>query len=98
MSGVSILCDRILSPLTVSLRQVWGCVEVCPAHVVPVSLGADASLLDPRVTATAGQHTDGRPVGRHDRRVLIHHAAEGPPGGAGVLRRRPGKEGGGDKG
>lgn len=91
MSGASILCDRILSPLTVSLRQVWGCVEVCPAHVVPVSLGADASLLGPLVAGRDTRNGGRGPVGAQDGRVLIHDAAE-RPAGAGVLRRRPGRD------
>ncbi len=71
-------------PLTISLREVRGCVQVGSAHVVTVPLGADPSLLGPLVTATGRQCCGGRGPVRADGRVLIHDAAERPTR-AGVL-------------
>lgn len=76
------------SPLTVSLREVWGRMQVGSAHVVPVPLGTDPSLLGTLVSVARRQSSGRRGAVGADRRVLIHDAAEGPTG-AGVLRRRP---------
>lgn len=67
-------------PLTISLRQVRGRVQVGSAHVVAVSLGADPSLWDPLLTVDGRRYCGGRgPVGA-DGRVLVHDAAERPAG------------------
>lgn len=64
------------------------------AHVVPVPLGTDPSLLGSLVPVARWQCCGGRGPVCADGRVLIHDAAE-RPAGAGVLRRRPeGDEGG----
>lgn len=69
---------------TVALGQVGRRVQVRAAHVVAVPLRADAALLHPQVSALHPR----RSVGCHDGRVLVHQAAERPPG-AGILGRRP---------
>lgn len=73
---------------TVSLRQVGGGVQVCPAHVVPVPLRAHPPLRQPRIRRLPA----GRAVGAADGRVLIHQAAQ-RPARARVLRRWPGDSG-----
>lgn len=47
---------------------------MCPAHVVPVPLGADPPLGQPRIRRLPA----GRAVGAADRSVLVHEAAQGP--------------------
>lgn len=90
-AGMSVVVVVVVVCLTVSLWQVRRGVEVGPAHVVPVSLGADASLLGPLVAGRDTRNGGRGPVGAQDGRVLIHDAAE-RPAGAGVLRRRPGRD------
>lgn len=69
---------------TVALGKVGRRVQVRAAHVVAVPLRSDAALLHPQVATLHPR----RSIGRHDGRVLVHQAAERPPG-AGILRRRP---------
>lgn len=59
---------------TISFRQVGGSVQVCPAHVVPVPLGAHPPLGQPRIRRLPA----GRAVGAADGSVLVHQAAQGP--------------------
>lgn len=61
---------------------------MCPAHVVPVPLGADPPLGQPRIRRLPA----GRAVGAADRSVLVHKAAQGPPW-ARVLGCWPGDSG-----
>lgn len=54
--------------LTISFREVGRSVQVCPAHVVPVPLGADPPLGQPRIRRLPA----GCAVGAADGSVLVH--------------------------